>query len=176
MRSKDGKEDQALTEVNAQCVIHNPQNSPVKHPEGAATRLASIVLDGVTVQHLYSAMSTLTSEKDLALSCKAPLLRPQYGFAKGLELSPYLGAGMHRSASSTRGMGRQICRGTATIKPLQNGRRAYEAETFADSTHLDDDLPHRHAEQNLLVAGRSTSCCGIPYALGLARSPVKSAN
>lgn len=76
---------------------------------------------------------------------------------------------MHRSASSTRGMGRQICRGIATIQPLQNGRRADETESFADSTHLDDDLPHRHAVQNRLVAARSTDSCGTPLALGLAR-------
>ena len=72
-------------------------------------------------------------------------------------------------------MGRQIYRGTATTQPLQNGRRADETEILADSTHLDDDLPHRHAVQNLLVAGRSTSRCGILLALGLTRSPGTSA-
>lgn len=53
MLSKDGKEDQALTEVDAQCVIHDPQNSPVKDPEGEWTRFTGVELDGVTVQQPY---------------------------------------------------------------------------------------------------------------------------
>ena len=61
---------------------------------------------------------------------------------------PHLGAGMQRSARSTRGIGRQICEGKELGHPLQKAGQHEGIKKFCCSD-LHDDLPHRHDWQSV---------------------------
>ena len=66
----------------------------------------------------------------------------------------HLGAGTQRSASSTRGIGRQICTDTAVSGLPRRHHHIQHSRCFTAHSYLDDNLPHRHDGQALELSDR----------------------